>query len=182
MLYIYTIQEPTNRVFFLSSLNHELENSMAINSSEDQFSYYKSSHNILASNDKFRTLNTTQITFLCVNGDENTYSCMLQWDTLLIQAPSRQRYIVQQPQSWWMQLWRETLCQDPPSWMIKDGSMVCQVPSRERIHIPPNGKRKISIFKKCVGKGYVGSQEGMPVTSQDVRLECWGHHSTQTNK
>ena len=138
---------------------------MPINSSEDQFSYYKSSHNILASNDKFRTLNTTQITFLCVNGDENTYSCMLQWDTLLIQAPSRQRYIVQQPQSWWMQLWRETLCQDPPSSMIKDGSMVCQVPSRERIHIPPIGEKENQHLQKCVGKGYVSSQEGMQFSS-----------------
>lgn len=122
-------------------------------SSKDQFSYYKSSHNILASNDNFRTLNTSQIT------------CLLQRDTLLITAPSPQRYIVQQPQSWWMQLWRETLCQDPPSSMIKDGSMVCQVPSRERIHIPPKREKENQHLQKCVGKGYVSSKEGMPLSS-----------------
>ena len=36
-----------------------------------------------------------------------------------------------------------------------------QIPSRERSHLPPNGKRKI-IFKMPFFRGYLSSLEGMP--------------------
>ena len=47
-----------------------VENGMTINPRDNQFSY-ESYDNMLQSNDKFQTLNTIQITFLCV--------CVCEW-------------------------------------------------------------------------------------------------------
>ena len=163
--YIYTIQEPTNRVFLLSSLNHELENSMAINSSEDQFSYYKSSQNILASNDKFRTLNTTQITFLCKWGRKHiqlyasmghsphsgTFPAKVHCTAATIMVDAA--------------LKRNTV---PGSTILNDQGWINGMPGTLQGTYPyptQTGSSENHHLQKCVGKGNVSSQEGMQFSS-----------------
>ena len=47
---------------------------------------------------------------------------------------------------------------DPPhwgAWSSLPASLACELPSRERIHIPPNGKfgKSLNHRQKCLGKG-----------------------------
>ena len=96
-------------------------------------------------------------------------------------APSQQKCIVRQPQSWWMQLWRETQCQDPPSWMIKEGSMVCQV-CQVCDHLEFWWDIALNFDADGTFQSEISCRIKHEKMSPKTSFECWGHHSTQTNK